>query len=82
MTKDRLKKTFKGFDSIDERMERVPYDLRDDKIREEYLENHIQWFLHHHNGSVEKFKESVQNMYGSKITAFNKKAKQATLFGM
>lgn len=34
MTKDRLGKLFNGFDSIDERMERVPLDLSDDDIRE------------------------------------------------
>ena len=80
MTNERLGKQFAGFDSIDERMERVPLDLRDDEIREEYLENHIQWFLQHHNGSAEKFKESVQQMYGSKITAFKKRKAQSTLF--
>lgn len=80
MTNERLSKPFTGFDSIDERMERVPLDLRDDEIREEYFENHIQWFLQHHNGSVDKFKESVQQMYGSKITAFKKRKLQSTLF--
>jgi len=53
MTNERLSKPFTGFDSIDERMERVPLDLRDDEIREEYLNNHVQWFLQHHNGSKE-----------------------------
>ncbi len=33
------KKPFNGFDSIDSRMERVPRDLNDKKIREEYLKN-------------------------------------------
>ncbi len=80
ITEERLNKPFTGFDSIDERMERVPLDLRDDKIREEYLENHVTWFLQHHNGSVEKFRESVHEMYGSKIKAFKKKSHQTLLF--
>ena len=79
-TQQRLNKPFTGFDSIDERMERVPLDLRDDIIREEYLNNHIQWFLQHHNGSAEKFRESVKEMYGSKIATFKKKSKQTSLF--
>jgi len=65
MTKERLNKPFTSFDSIDERMERVPLDLRDDMIREEYLANHIKWFLQHHNGSVDKFTESVEEALGS-----------------
>jgi len=80
MTKERLSKPFTGFDSIDERMERVPLDLRDGAIREEYLENHIKWFLLHHNGSVENFKESVEEMYGVKIKKFKHNAQQTPLF--
>ena len=56
-----------GFDSIDERMERVPFDLRNDDIRKDYLVNHIRWFLQHHNGSIEKFNNSVEEMYGDRI---------------
>ncbi len=44
MTEERLKMPFNGFDSIDPRMERVPNDLNDPVIREEYLLNHIEWF--------------------------------------
>jgi len=80
MTKERLSKPFTGFDSIDERMERVPLDLRDGAIREEYFENHIKWFLLHHNGSVENFKESVEEMYGDKIKKFKNNAQQTSLF--
>ena len=74
MTKERLSKPFTSFDSIDERMERVPLDLRDDMIREEYLANHIKWFLQHHNGSVDKLTESVEEMYSDKM----RKVKQKT----
>lgn len=65
---DRLAKPFTGFDSIDQRMERVPLDLRNDQIREDYLKNHLEWFLQHHQGSVKKFAESVKSVYGDKIT--------------
>jgi len=67
MTKERLSKPFMGFDSIDVRMERVPFDLTNDSIRKEYLTNHIEWFLRHHNCSVEKFKKSVGEIYGDDI---------------
>ena len=80
MTKERLSKPFTGFDSIDERMERVPLDLRNDTIREEYLENHVKWFLQHHNGSVGKFTESVEEIYGDKIRKFKQIPQQASLF--
>ena len=80
MTNERLSKEFTGFDSIDERMERVPLDLRNDQIREEYLENHIKWFLQNHNGSVDKFKESVEKIYGAKIRMYNHKQNQPSLF--
>ncbi len=75
MTKERLQAPFSGFDSIDERMERVPLDLRDEKIREEYLNNHIEWFLKHHNGSVSKFEDAVKRMYGIKVRRKHKKSK-------
>lgn len=64
MTKERLSMPFSGFDSIDPRMERVPNDLRDPDVRQDYLENHIKWFLNHHEGSIDKFKAEVQRKYG------------------
>jgi DNA modification methylase len=67
MTKERLNKPFKGFDSIDPRMERVPLDLRNPEIRKKYLVNHINWFLQHHNGSTENFKKAVKEMYGDDL---------------
>ncbi|CAK0742563.1 Modification methylase HpaI [Gammaproteobacteria bacterium] len=79
-TKQRLAKKFTNFDSIDPRMERVPFDLRDDKIREEYLQNHINWFLQHHNGSIEVFKKFVEELYGDKIKKQNKKEINRELF--
>jgi len=67
MTKARLKEEFSGFDSIDPRMERVPNDLNNPIIREEYLENHIKWFLKNHKNSLQIFYDEVQNKYGDKI---------------
>ena len=65
MTKDRLSKPFSSFDSVDPRMERIPLDLRRTEIRESYIKNHAQWFLKNHEGSIETFRKSVQEMYGS-----------------
>ncbi len=64
-TKQRLAKDFKGFDSIDPRMERVPFDLRKKDYRDAYLENHKVWFLKNHEDATEKFEDSVSVIYGS-----------------
>lgn len=64
-TKDRLGMEFSGFDSVDPRMERVPFDLRRPGVRAEYLENHKKWFLQHHENAVKKFEAAVQVLYGS-----------------
>jgi len=63
-TKRRLEKEFKGFDSIDPRMERVPFDLRREAHRRAYLEAHRKWFLSHHENAVQKFEDSVAALYG------------------
>lgn len=49
ITKERLATQFNGFDSIDPRMLRIPNDLGNTNVREEYLKNHVQWFLNNHN---------------------------------
>ena len=79
-TKQRLNKEFVAFDSIDPRMERVPFDLRDDKIREEYLKNHVNWFLQHHNSSIDVFNKSVDELYGERIKKQAKKEYKDELF--
>lgn len=66
MLENRLSESFTGFDSIYPRMERVPNDLNDDKIREEYLANHIKWFLKNHSGAEDLFNLKVEKKYGSK----------------
>lgn len=80
MTKKRLAEDFTGFDSIDPRMERVPYDLNDEKIREEYLSNHIEWFLKNHNGAKDAFYAEVEKKYGKKLVKNDLIVKQQTLF--
>lgn len=63
LTKERLARKFNGFDSIDERMLRVPNDLNDAYIREKYINEHIQWFLKNHPDRVKTFKEDVKQKY-------------------
>lgn len=67
MTNERLKEKFEGFDSIDERMKRIPNDLNDKNIREEYIKNHIKWFLKNHPDAINDFMEEVRKKYGSKM---------------
>lgn len=64
-TNERLGLEFTGFDSVDPRMERVPFDLRKASLRAEYLENHKKWFLRHHENAVDKFEETVFALYPS-----------------
>lgn len=67
MANSRLNEAFVGFDSIDPRMERVPNDLRNPKIREQYLWNHIRWFLNNHEGAIEEFEKIVKEKYGNDV---------------
>lgn len=67
MTEERLSEPFVGFDSIDERMKRVPNDLNDATIREEYIKNHIEWFLKNHPDAISEFIEEVRQKYESKM---------------
>lgn len=73
MTKVRLSEPFKGFDSVDPRMERVPNDLRNPEIRDEYLANHINWFLKNHENAVDVFIKAVKDKYGVTIDARDKR---------
>ncbi|MBR5958378.1 MAG: hypothetical protein IKZ99_08450, partial [Salinivirgaceae bacterium] len=61
--KERLKEKFVGFDSIDERMLRVPNDLNDVDVRNEYISNHINWFLKNHPDRIDSFMEDVRTKY-------------------
>lgn len=63
LVKERLNEPFNGFDSIDERMKRIPYDLNDADYRDEYIKNHINWFLKNHSEETDAFMESVLEKY-------------------
>lgn len=67
LTQERLKKKFNGFDSIDPRVKRIPNDLRNPKIRVEYIKKHIKYFLKNHNNTISDFKESVKSKYSLDI---------------
>ena len=56
MSKRRLQKKFKGFDSIDLRMQRIPLNLNKKTMREKYLENHKSWFLNRHKDTLKETK--------------------------
>jgi len=66
LTKERLVQPFDGFDSIDERMERIPNDLNDVQIRNEYLDNHKTWFLKYHPNFIESFEDKIEGKYPKK----------------
>lgn len=72
MTKLRLAEPFDGFDSVDDRMERVPNDLRNESMRKEYLANHIKWFLKNHSNALDDFKKAVLEKYGHTLKTKNR----------
>jgi site-specific DNA-methyltransferase (adenine-specific) len=74
LANERLKQPFNGFDSIDERMERVPNDLNDEHTRNKYLENHKNWFLKYHPNAIDVFEHEVNKKYG------NTRVKEQELF--
>ncbi|MBE6130434.1 MAG: site-specific DNA-methyltransferase [Erysipelotrichaceae bacterium] len=75
----RLKQPFKGFDSIDEKILRVPNDLNDLDYRKEYINNHIKWFLKNHQDCIPKFIENVKQKYGDDYCVKLKTKKQKNL---
>ncbi len=64
MSQNRLQREFSGFDSVDPRASRIPLDLRNNKVREEYFENHRKWFLKNHENVVKAFEEEAYRLYG------------------
>lgn len=64
-TKTRLAEPFVGFDSTDDRARRAPGDLNDAAVREEYVRNHIEWFLKNRPDEAEAFVRDVRRKYGS-----------------
>lgn len=73
-TRNRLHKKFIGFDSVDERMSRIPNDLNDDDMRNKYFENHQRWFLNNHPDALERFKKEAFEKY--KYTNNKKRTEQ------
>lgn len=81
MTNQRLSEPFTGFDSVDPRMERVPNDLRRADIRNEYLKNHMKWFLRNHENAIGDFTKAIQEKYGDKCMEYsNLEIKSGELF--
>lgn len=76
MSRVRLQKEFSGFDSVDPRVERVPFDLRNELIRKEYLENHKVWFLRNHENAIYDFEKAIEAIYPSQADEH----RQMTLF--
>lgn len=74
MCYERLEAPFTGFDSIDERMKRVPNDLNDPVVRICYIENHIQWFLKNHPDAIDEFIEEFKAKYLEKLIESNQLA--------
>jgi len=71
--KNRLDEPFNGFDSIDPRMKRIPNDLNDSDLRNEYIKNHEEWFLKYHSSDVAEFRKNVEEKYGNKQSYKGKK---------
>ena len=65
LSEQRLRQPFKGFDSIDPRMKRVPLDLRDGHLRNDYIRHHVKWFLSRHQADIDDFKKEVARQYGN-----------------
>lgn len=63
MAKERLSEKFSGFDSIDERMKRIPKDLNDPLLRNNYIKNHINWFLKNHPDEIKDFLQETNKKY-------------------
>lgn len=75
----RLERPFFGFDSVDPRMKRVPLDLNDRDIRENYLAQHESWFLQNHSNALDEFHREIQRVYGHRHRA-TKGTHQQSLF--
>ncbi len=82
MTHERLAEKFCGFDSVDERMKRVPRDLNDAKIRSEYVRRHIEWFLKFHPDATNEFLQNVKQTYGDCDVCFTAPTTPRTLFDL
>ena len=78
-TRLRLAEPFYGFDSVDPRMERIPEDLTDVKVRREYLANHVDWFLKNHDNALKRFRDAVREKYGEDLALPGEESQQVRL---
>jgi site-specific DNA-methyltransferase (adenine-specific) len=67
----RLRQPFYGFDGVDPRMLRIPNDLNDPEVREQYRRNHKEWFLKNHSEAHETFEEAFRQKYGAKSRQYS-----------
>lgn len=67
LVNQRLSEPFTGFDSIDERMKRIPNSLNDPKTRIDYIKNHKEWFLKNHQNEIDNFLNKILEKYGDKM---------------
>jgi site-specific DNA-methyltransferase (adenine-specific) len=63
MIKTRLGQPFSGFDGIDPRMLRIPDDLNDPTVRDQYRQDHKKWFLKCRPDSLSSFEEAFDRKY-------------------
>jgi site-specific DNA-methyltransferase (adenine-specific) len=66
LIQSRLRQPFDGFDGVDPRMLRIPNDLNDPLIREQYRKDHKEWFLKNHSEAHVAFDEAFHQKYGTK----------------
>ena len=66
LSKKRLSEPFHGFDSVDPRATRLPYDLRDPDTRKQYFENHKKWFLRHHENALDSLERAISRYHPGK----------------
>lgn len=71
MANARLNERFDGFDSIDERMKRLPNNLGDGATKDAYIKNHLQWFLAGHPEVASEIIKDESLVSSSVLSLFN-----------
>jgi len=64
-TEKRLAAEFTGFDTIDERMTRMPTNFTPQEARDKYIKRHVGWFLKDHPKAIKKFAQNAKSQYGN-----------------
>ncbi|MBN2342586.1 MAG: site-specific DNA-methyltransferase [Deltaproteobacteria bacterium] len=73
-TWSRLAAPFEGFDSVDDRLARIPKDLND-TVRQQYISNHRQWFLKNNPRLRQRFEARLALAYPNDNTDVKKDVK-------